>query len=143
MNWNAASGTFAEAFRVQGQTGQFLQTSSKDVQEKSWSDIRSISGRFRNSLFGSAFVKTLGLMADEDKRWTVQKQKDKVTAMVAGPEVAPKFRTTPQVVTDSPMDTMMTRIMFSDYIDISFNKAPVRARSSVLNYRNPVAVLVA
>ena len=57
-----SSGAFAKAFRVLGQSNMYVHTSSKDKAEKSYSDRRSISGRLRNSLFGAAFVETLGLM---------------------------------------------------------------------------------
>jgi hypothetical protein len=51
-----SSGAFANAFRVSGQQNLYVHTSSKDRQEKSFSDRRSISGRVRNSLFGSSFI---------------------------------------------------------------------------------------
>ncbi|KAK9318789.1 hypothetical protein V1517DRAFT_95078 [Lipomyces orientalis] len=67
------SGTFASAFRVTNQRNIYVHTSAQ-VNEKSYSARRSISG-LRNSHFGQAFVRTLGLTRDIDDNWTLQKQK--------------------------------------------------------------------
>jgi hypothetical protein len=75
-----SSGAFAKAFRVSGQRNIYVHTSSKDEEEGSFSDRRSISGRVRNSLFGASFVETLGLMRDEEELWTLDKQKIKLEA---------------------------------------------------------------
>ena len=123
-----SSGAFAKAFRVVGQTNLYLHTSSKDEVEKSYSDRRSVSGRLRNSLFGAAFVETLGLMKDEDEIWTLEKQKQKMEAGVSGPRVPPSLISHPQVVSDSSAKRLMWDILSRDYIDVSFDRASASAR---------------
>lgn len=123
-----SSGAFAKAFRIVGLTNLYLHTSSKDEAEKSYSDRRSVSGRLRNSLFGAAFVETLGLMKDEDEIWTLEKQKQKVEAGVSGPLVPPAKISHPQVVSDSSAKRLMWDILSRDYVDVSFNQASTNAR---------------
>lgn len=119
-----SSGAFAKAFRIVGQTNLYLHTSSKDEVKKSYSDRRSVSGRLRNSLFGAAFVETLGLMK-EDEIWTLEKQKHKMEAGVSSPRVPPSLISHPQVISGSSAK----RLMWSrDYIDVSFDRASASAR---------------
>ena len=123
-----SSGAFAKAFRVLGQSNIYVHTSSKDKDEKSFSDRRSISGRLRNSLFGAAFVETLGLMKDPGEIWTLGKQKKKLEADLSGPLV-PKMKIShPQVVSDSATKRLMRDILSRDYVDITFDCAPTNAR---------------
>lgn len=71
------SGVFAKAFKVSDQRKIYVHTSANSNQ-RSWSNRRSISGHFKNSVFGVAYVRTLGLMKDPDENWscwTVAKQK--------------------------------------------------------------------
>jgi len=59
--------------------------------KKSYSKRRSINGRQRNSVFGAAFVRTLGLMRDPDEIWTLEKQtsfaKGKLSASTIHPDL--------------------------------------------------------
>ncbi|BDD56814.1 hypothetical protein MAP00_002234 [Monascus purpureus] len=48
---------------------------------------RSASGRARNSLFGQEFVRTLGLMRDDDEDWTLQKQKAYIHQRLDDPKI--------------------------------------------------------
>ncbi|KAN0072943.1 hypothetical protein V8E54_009057 [Elaphomyces granulatus] len=123
-----SSGAFANAFRVSGQRNLYVHTSSKDRHEKSFSDRRSISGRVRNSLFGSSFIETLGLMRDEEEIWTLGKQKQKLAYDLDNPRVPELRRSHPQVASDSPLKRIMWDIMYRDYIDLSFDHAPTNAR---------------
>jgi Peptidase C13 family len=123
-----SSGAFANAFRVSGQQNLYVHTSSKDRHEKSFSDRRSISGRVRNSLFGSSFIETLGLMRDEEEIWTLGKQKQKLAYDLDNPLVPELRRSHPQVASDSPLKRIMWDIMYRDYIDLSFDRAPTNAR---------------
>jgi hypothetical protein len=123
-----SSGAFAKAFRISGQRNRYVHTSSKDKDERSYSDRRSITGRVRNSLFGSSFVETLGLMRDEEELWTLKKQKLKLEEDLSGPLIPMSKRSHPKVFSDSPLKKMMLDIMYQDYIDLSFDRAPVRAR---------------
>jgi hypothetical protein len=97
-----SSGAFAKAFRVSGQRNLYVHTSSKDAKEKSFSDRRSISGHVRNSLFGSSFVETLGLVRDEEELWAINKQKQKLETDLSGPLVPSSKQSHPQVFSDSP-----------------------------------------
>jgi hypothetical protein len=123
-----SSGAFAKAFRISGQRNRYVHTSSKDKDERSYSDRRSITGRIRNSLFGLSFVETLGLMRDEEELWTLKKQKLKLEEDLSGPLVPVAKRSHPQVFSDSPMKKIMWDIMYQDYIDLSFDRAPAHAR---------------
>ncbi|KAH0557183.1 hypothetical protein GP486_005025 [Trichoglossum hirsutum] len=123
-----SSGAFAKAFRVSGQRNLYVHTSSKDASELSFSDRRSITGRIRNSLFGASFVETLGLMRDPEELWTLGKQKQKLEDDLSGPLVPPSRRSLPKVVSDSPEKRMMWDILYRDYVDISFDRAPSNAR---------------
>lgn len=111
-----SSGAFAKAFRIVGQTNLYLHTSSKDEFERSFSNRRSVSRRLRNSLFGAAFVETLGLMKDEDEIWTLEKQKQKIEASVSGPRVPPPLVSHPQVVSDSSTKRLMWDILSRDLL---------------------------
>ncbi|KAI9760856.1 MAG: hypothetical protein M1840_002189 [Geoglossum simile] len=122
-----SSGAFAKAFRVSGQQSLYVHTSSKDEDERSFSDRRSITGRVRNSLFGLSFIETLGLMRDEEI-WTLGKQKQKLKDDLNKPWIPEPMRSHPQVISDSPLKRMMWDIMYRDYIDLSFNHAPTNAR---------------
>ena len=121
------SGSFARAFRVSNQRNIYVHTSAK-VGEKSYSTPRSISGRHRNSLFGQAFVQTLGLTRDINENWTLQKQKTYVQETSSMPSIPGLKVSTPVVVSDSPVTRLMKDILFRDYADISFSNAPTRAR---------------
>jgi hypothetical protein len=134
------SGAFAKAFKVSNQRNIYIHTSAKH-DESSWSARRSISGRLRNSLFGAAFVRTFGLMRDPDEIWTLEKQASLITSELNAPEVPLKRRSTPQVISDSPMTRLMMDIMHRDYVDITFRDAPVRARR-VLTPKNDALVLL-
>jgi hypothetical protein len=121
------SGTFADAFKVSNQRNIYIHTSAKAGQ-KSYSTRRSISGRLRNSLFGDAFVHTLGLIRDPDERWTLEKQSSFVKGRLNKPTIPPEYRSEPQVVSDSPKTRLMMDIMDRDYVDVTFSQAPIRAR---------------
>lgn len=123
-----SSGAFAKAFRVIGQRNIYVHTSSKDRKEKSYLDRRSVSGRIRNSLFGAAFVETLGLMKDPDEIWTLGKQKKKLEADLSGPLIPTSKISHPQVFSDSAMKKLMKDILSRDYVDITFDCAPKNAR---------------
>ncbi|KAI9764353.1 MAG: hypothetical protein M1840_008491 [Geoglossum simile] len=123
-----SSGALAKAFRVSGQCNRYVHTFSKDKDERSYSDRRSITGRIRNSLFGSSFVETLGLMRDEEELWILGKQKLKLEEDLSGPLIPMSKRSHPKVFSDSPMKKMILDIMYQYYIDLSFDCAPVRAR---------------
>ncbi|KAI9787248.1 MAG: hypothetical protein M1839_003486 [Geoglossum umbratile] len=123
-----SSGAFAKAFRISGQRNRYVHTSSKDRDEKSYSDRRSVTGRIRNTLFGLSFVETLGLMRDEEELWTFKKQKLKLEEDLSSPLVPVSKRSLPKVFPDSPMKKMMWDIMYQDYIDLSFDRAPAHAR---------------
>jgi Peptidase C13 family len=133
------SGAFARAFKVTNQRSLYLHTSAKD-DELSWTEKRSISSRFGNSVFGAAFVHTLGLMRDLEKRWALQKHIDFIRGRTNAPECHPDYCSTPQVVTDSPRTRMMKDIIYRDYIDITFNEAPVRARRVLTPQNNALII---
>ena len=88
----------------------YVHTSSKDQVEMSYSDRRSVSGRLRNSLFGAAFVETLGLMKDPDEIRTLGKQK-KPEADLSGPLVPKSKQSHPQVVSDSATKRLVRDIL--------------------------------
>lgn len=62
------SGSFLQAFQSSGRGKAYVHTSATE-NEKSYSERRSIFGRFRNSAFGSSFVRTFGLMQDPEENW--------------------------------------------------------------------------
>src|SRR5271170_2212713 len=138
------SGAFTDAFKVSNQRNIYVHTSAKAAQ-KSYSTRLSISGRLRNSLFGDAFIQTLGLMRDPDERWTLEKQSSFVKGRLNKSTIPLAFRSEPQVVSDSRKTRLMIDIMDHDYVDVTFSKAPVRARrvissqnESLLLLRQPV-----
>ncbi|KAJ8104399.1 hypothetical protein POJ06DRAFT_285363 [Lipomyces tetrasporus] len=102
------SGSFARAFRVANQRNIYVHTSAK-VDEKSYSARRSISGRLRNSDFGQAFVRTLGLTRDIDNNWTLQKQKSYIEERLNRSDIPESSRSTPVVVSDSPITRLMKK----------------------------------
>ena len=106
----------------------YVHTSSKDQVEMSYSDGRSVSGRLRNSLFGAAFVETLGLMKDPDEIRTLGKQKKKPEADLSGPLVPKSKQSHPQVVSDSATKSLMRDILSRNYLDVTFDRAPTNAR---------------
>ena len=123
-----SSGAFAKAFRVIGQRNIYVHTSSKDRKEKSYSDRRSVSGGVRNSLLGTAFVETPGLMKDSDEIWTLGKQKKKLEADLGGPLVPTSKTSHPQVFSDSATKKLMKDILSQDYVDTTFDCAPKKVR---------------
>ncbi|KAL1999705.1 hypothetical protein VTN02DRAFT_4146 [Thermoascus thermophilus] len=128
------SGSFARPFRVANQQNIYVHTSAQAGQ-LSYSDRRSASGRVRNSLFGQGFVRTLGLMRDDDENWTLQKQKAYIYQRLNDPNIPTTLRSTPEFFTDSPVVRRLREVLCRDYFDISFSNAPVRARR-VLTPRN-------
>lgn len=123
-----SSGAFAKTFRVRGQRNIYVHASFKDKEEQSFSDRRSVSGRVRNSLFGAAFVETLGLMKDLDEIWTLGKQKKKLEADLSDPLVPKSKISHPQVFSHSATKRLMKDILGRDYVDITFDCAPKNAR---------------
>jgi hypothetical protein len=121
------SGAFTDAFKVSNQRNIYVHTSAKAAQ-KSYSTRLSISGRLRNSLFGDAFIQTLGLMRDPDERWTLEKQSSFVKERLNKSTILLTRRSEPQVVSDSPKTRLMMNIMDRDYVDVTFSQAPVHAR---------------
>lgn len=108
------SGVFAEGFKAGNRKNVYVHTSAKS-DESSWSTGRSISGRTRNSVFGGAFVRTLGLMRDPEEIWTLSKQED--------------FRSTPVMLSDHDKRTkLMKDILSTEYVDVTYQDPPRRAR---------------
>jgi hypothetical protein len=134
------SGLFANAFKVANQRNIYIHTSAQTC-EKSYSTPRSISGRLQNSHFGQAFIRTLGLTRDPDEIWTLQKQKSYIHERLNRPDIPQTKRSTPVVISDSPVSRLMKEILYHDYLDISFSNAPVRARR-VLSPTNDALLLL-
>lgn len=135
------SGIFTTAFKVSNQRNFHVHTSANKC-EKSYSTRRSISNRVRNSIFGEAIVPTLGLMKDEEERWTLKKQDTHVENQLAASTIPRSRRSTPQVGSDSPKTRLMIDIMYRDYVDVMFSEAPIHARR-VLTPQNVAPGLLA
>jgi hypothetical protein len=77
-------------------------------------------------------------MVDEDDRpiWTVEKQRKYIHDATTSAELPKGFKSVPQVLTDSPESRLMYHLMFSDYVDVTFDQAP-RFACRVLTPSNP------
>lgn len=116
-------GSFLQAFQTSGRAKGYVHTSAAK-NEKSYSERRSISGRFRNSAFGPSFVRTFGLMQDSEENWTLGKQGNFIKARLAKTPV----HSNPQLSSTSKRTTLMKDIICHEYMAVSFSNAPRRAR---------------
>lgn len=117
------SGSFLQAFQTSGRGKAYVHTPATK-NGKSYSERRSISGRFRNSAFGSSFVRTFGLMQDPEENWTLAKHGNFIKVQLAKTPV----HSQPQLLSTSKTTTLMKDIICHEYMDVSFLNAPRRAR---------------
>jgi hypothetical protein len=138
------SGAFADKLSMEGQLHRYVHTSAA-VDQLSWADRRSPSGRFRNSAFGAAIVKTFSFMKEPPKKmkveqWSIENQKEFVEKEIGPKNVYQNRPGNPQLYTDLDLQTTMADIIFHDYVDISLNTAQ-RGPSRVLTPMNPAATI--
>lgn len=118
----------SKAFRVANQRNLCTHTSANS-NERSFSARRSISDQAGNSIFGAAFVHTLGLMPDTDEIRTLEKQADFLEKQLNRARIPSKRYSTPQVVLDSAKTTLMLDILSRNYVGITISNGRLgRAR---------------
>lgn len=117
------SDSFLRAFQAPGRGKAYIHTSATE-NETSCSEQRSVPGRFRNSAFGSSFVRTFGLMQVPEEHWTLEKHGNIIKVQSTKTAVP----SNPQLLSTSKETTLMKDIICHEYTDISFSNAPQRAR---------------
>ena len=130
------SGAFADRIQARNQPQRFVHTSSQEDQ-LSYSDSRSPSGRFRNSRFSGAFLRSLGFAHDPSTKdnWSLQSH----IAMVAREGKPPHpAQSNPQAhqSADIGLISRFIDVLFTDYVDLSFSQANQTARR-VITPTNP------
>ena len=130
------SGAFADRIQALNQPQRFVHTSSQ-ANQTSYPDSRSPSGRFRNSRFSGAFLRSLGFAHDPSTKdnWSP----DAHTAFVTreGKTIIPKIAN-PQAYqsADIGLISRFIDVLFTDYVDLSFSQANQTARR-VITPNNP------
>lgn len=120
------SGVFTKAFETSQRSRQYIHTSANAEQE-SFSALGSIRERFGNSVFGSAFVRALGLMKEPEETWRLIKHGEFIKTQCENPTYSRRL-STPQISTTSKKTELMNSILFRDYVDVSIPNPPQRAR---------------
>ena len=130
------SGAFADRIQALNQPQRFVHTSAQAGQT-SYPDSRSPSGRFRNSRFSGAFLRSLGFAHDPSTKdnWSP----DAHTAFVSreGKTMIPTLAN-PQAFqsADIGLISRFIDVLFTDYVDLSFSQANQTARR-VITPNNP------
>lgn len=128
------SGSFAHKFSAHDQRQAFIY-SSVDALSPSTSDVRSPSGRYRNSKFSGAFLESLGFAHKNGRStsWSLQDHLEKVeregqSSSRPNPG-GPIDRHAPQhSIKGIDLLTKFIDVLFNDYVDLSFTEANQTAR---------------
>lgn len=115
---SCSSGIFTKVFETSQRDRQYIHTSANSKQ-RSFSAQRSVSGRYRNSHFGSAFVKR----QEPEETWKLIKHDGFIKSPCEKP-INPLQRSTPQVLATSKKTELMKTILFRDYVDVSILNPP-------------------
>lgn len=115
---SCSSGIFTKVFETSQRDRQYIHTSANSKQ-RSFSAQRSVSGRYRNSHFGSAFVKR----QEPEETWKLIKHDGFIKSPCEKP-INPLQRSTPQVLATSKKTELMKTILFRDYVDVSILNTP-------------------
>lgn len=125
------SGTFVDTIRARNQHHYYVH-SSTTADKASDPDENSPRGRFRNSVFTGAWIKSLKLARDPatSKPWCLEDH-IRYVANVGGPP-----RASPQSWTNIDLLTRFTDVLFADYVAFSFDQTGNTARR-VITPPNP------
>ncbi len=114
------SGIFMDKISAKQQRQRFVHTSSSS-KELSWAAQISPSGRFRNSVFSGAFLRSLGLaVSSETTDWTLEGHINFLRREGRG---EPGTKANPQHYTsDIALITKFVDVLFTDFVDRSFSQ---------------------
>lgn len=123
------SGSFAQKFSAHDQRKVFVH-SSVEALSPSTSDVRSPSGRYRNSKFSGAFLESLGLAHKNGRStsWSLKDHLEKVEKEGQSYSGSTNHHAPQHFVQGVDLLTQFMDVLFNDYVDLSFTEANQTAR---------------
>ena len=128
---SCCSGSFADRIQALNQPQRFVHTSAQAGQV-SYPDSGSPSGRFRNSRFSGAFLRSLGFAHNPSTKDSWSPDAHIAFAAREGRSTSP-VQVNPQAYKSADVELIsrFIDVLFTDYVDLSFSQASQTARRVV------------